>query len=390
MYKQIATSLLGIGVADKDLTHFENQYPLTEGVTYNSYVVTDGGCTAVIDAVDRRRGAEWLEHLKAAAPDGVDYLVVQHMEPDHSAMIAEFMVMYPQAKIVASLQAVKMMQQFFPDYDFTGRTITVKEGSTLAVGSRTLTFYTAAMVHWPEVIVTYDAATGTLFSADGFGTFGTSDSFEALWPDEARRYYANIVGKYGPQVSRVLDKLATLDGLKRVCTLHGPVLEGDNLAEALRLYRLWSAYKPELPEGVLVAYSSIYGHTADVALRLATMLEEKGVAVTTVDLCRRDQSEAVAEAFRMGRIVVAAPTYDGGMFPAMHNFLYHLQIKALRGRRFGIIENGSWAPVAGKAMASMISELKDCEVVEPVVTIKSAPDASTPAALEALAAAIMA
>lgn len=388
MFKQITTSIRAIGVTDTDLQLFENQYPVPDGVTYNSYLVSDNGVTAVIDAVDKRRGAEWFEKLAIAAPSGVDYLVVQHMEPDHSATVADFMARYPQAKIVTSPIALKMLGQFFPTTDFSGRVIEAGEGSTLEVGAHTLTFLAAPMVHWPEVIVTYDKSTRTLFSADAFGTFGTSDDYASLWPGEARRYYTNIVGKYGPQVQRLLSKASGLE-IDRLCPLHGPVIEGDDIARSVKLYDLWSRYEPEEPEGVLVAYASIYGNTASVARDLAAMLEGRGTNVVCVDLCRQDVSEAVSQAFRMGRIVAAAPTYDAGLFPAMHDFLYHLRIKALRGRRFGLIENGSWSPSAARAMEAMIGELSGCTVVSPAVTIKSAPDASTPGALEKLASAII-
>lgn len=388
MFKQITTSIRAIGVTDTDLQLFENQYPVPDGVTYNSYLVSDNGVTAVIDAVDKRRGAEWFEKLAIAAPSGVDYLVVQHMEPDHSATVADFMARYPQAKIVTSPIALKMLGQFFPTTDFSGHVIEAGEGSTLEAGSHTLTFLAAPMVHWPEVIVTYDKSTRTLFSADAFGTFGTSDDYASLWPGEARRYYTNIVGKYGPQVQRLLSKASGLE-IDRLCPLHGPVIEGDDIARSVKLYDLWSRYEPEEPEGVLVAYASIYGNTASVARDLAAMLEGRGTNVVCVDLCRQDVSEAVSQAFRMGRIVAAAPTYDAGLFPAMHDFLYHLRIKALRGRRFGLIENGSWSPSAARTMEAMIGELSGCTVVSPAVTIKSAPDASTPGALEKLASAII-
>lgn len=385
MFTHITKSITGVGVADTDLDKFENQYPLTDGVTYNSYVISDGGVTAVIDSVDRRRTDDWLQRIEAAAPGGVNYIIVQHMEPDHSSSLDAFVARYPEARIVASAQAHKMMKQFFPKTDFGDRLMQVAEGSELAIGSHTLVFVSAPMVHWPEVLATYDRTSGTLFCADAFGTFGCSDDFDALWPSEARRYYTNIVGKYGPQVQRMLAKAAALEGLQRLCPLHGPVIEGERIDSCIGLYKLWSSYTPELPDGVLVAYCSIYGNTAGAALSLAAMLEERGVTVSAVDLCRRDVSVAVAEAFRMGRIVVAAPTYDAGLFPAMHDFLWHLSIKGLCHRRFGLIQNGSWAPAAAKVMTSMIGALKECTIAEPAVTILSALSETSAADLEQLA-----
>lgn len=384
MFKEIAPDIFDISTDDTDLDLFENQYPLTDGVSYNSYVISSGGVTAVVDSVDARRGDQWLEMVKAAAPKGVDYLIVQHMEPDHSASIELFCRAYPEAKVIATQQALKIIGQFFPDLDLSARSVAVKDGETIEIGSHTLSFHTAAMVHWPEVMVTYDSTTGTLFSADAFGTFGTADSFPTLWPEEARRYYANIVGKYGPQVQRALKKLAGVGNISLVAPLHGPKLAGTDIAEALRLYDLWSSYMPESPEGVLVAYASIYGNTARVALSVADRLKARGREVTTIDLCRQDVSYAVGQAFRFGRIVVAAPTYDAGVFPAMHDFLYHLQIKGLRARRFGIIENGSWAPTAGKVMRSMIEQMPDMTVADTMVTLKSAPDSTTGDALNRL------
>ncbi len=385
MYTHITPSITSVGVADTDLDMFENQYPLTNGVTYNSFVISDSGVTAVIDSVDRRRSEEWLQHVEAAAPNGVDYIIVQHMEPDHSASLSTFLDRYPEVRIVASAQAQKMMQQFFPDTDFSKRTITVGDGSELTVGSRTLRFIAAPMVHWPEVMLTFDSQSGTLFCADAFGTFGCDGDFNSLWPDEARRYYTNIVGKYGPQVQKLLAKVSTVEGIERLCPLHGPVIDAEHIPGCVELYKLWSSYTPELPEGVLVAYASIYGNTAQAALNVAGLLEERGVKVTTVDLCRQDVSVAVSQAFRMGNIIVASPTYDAGLFPAMHDFLYHLQIKGISRRKFGLIENGSWAPAAARVMTAMIGELKECPIVSPVVTIRSACSGETVAQLTSLA-----
>ncbi|MDE6223521.1 MAG: FprA family A-type flavoprotein [Muribaculaceae bacterium] len=381
MNREVRRNILAVGVEDAGLDMFENQYPLTSGVTYNSYVIRGGSKTAVIDAVDRRCTRQWLDLVAEAAPLGVDYLIVQHMEPDHSASIGDFMARYPKAVVVGSAQALKILGQFFPDIDFSGRTLAVGEGDVLQIGSEELQFFGAPMVHWPEVMVSYHRASHTLFSADGFGTFGIGD--DGAWPDEARRYYANIVGKYGAQVDKLITKVARLEGVERLCPLHGPILEGADLQRALELYGLWSSYRPEEPQGVLVAYASIYGHTARVALSVAAALEQRGIAVTTVDLCRTDVSYAVGQAFRMGRIVCASPTYDAGVFPAMHDFLYHLQIKGLRNRTFGLIENGSWAPAAARQMAAMIAAMRDCTVIESVLTIRSAANSETPAAITA-------
>lgn len=375
MNKEICQGIFSVGVADTDLEKFENQYPLTSGVSYNSYVVCGGDKTAVLDSVDRRCTEQWLGHVAAVAPGGVDYLIVLHMEPDHSASIADFMTRYPEAVIVASAPALKILSQFFPDVDFSGKTMAVGEGDVLQVGSETLTFFGAPMIHWPEVMVAYHQTSGTLFSADAFGTFGTD--FSADWAPEARRYYSNIVGKYGAQVRKLLAKVNALHKIERICPLHGPVLRGEALGRAMKLYDLWSNYEPEEPQGVLVAYASIYGNTARAALDAARMIGARGVNAVAIDLCSCDVSFAVGEAFRFGRILCASPTYDAGLFPAMHDFLYHLQIKGLRNRRFGLIENGSWAPNAARFMSTMISQLKDCEIVSPTVTLRSAPDANT-------------
>lgn len=375
MYQEICHNVIAVGVADTDLDFFENQYPLTSGISYNSFVICGGEETAVIDSVDIRATDRWLNHLKAAAPQGIDYLIVQHMEPDHSASIAEFMERYPKAVLIASAPALKILGQFFPDIDFSGRTRTIGEGETVKIGDEELHFFTAPMIHWPEVVFTYHKGSGTLFTADAFGAFGTDDA--PAWPNEGRRYYANIVGKYGPQVQKALAKVKSLPAFSRLCPLHGPILEGNAMADAIDLYDRWSRYEPEQPEGVLVAYASIYGNTARAALQAASRIEEQSVPVVTVDLCRRDVSYAVAEAFRMGRIICASPTYDAGIFPAMHDFLYHLQMKGLSNRRFGLIENGSWAPCSGRLMAGMINNLRGCEITDPTVTIRSACNSET-------------
>ena len=356
-----------IGVNDHDVDLFEGQYTVENGMSYNSYVILDEK-VAVMDTVDAHFGVEWLQNLETELNGRrPDYLVVQHMEPDHSANIAVFMETYPEAQIVSSAKAFVMMQQFFGT-DFPERKVVVGEGSTLKLGRHTLTFVTAPMVHWPEVIVTYDSTDKVLFSADGFGKFGALD-VEEDWADEARRYYFNIVGKYGAQVQALLKKAAGLD-IAMICPLHGPVLK-ENLGYYIGLYDTWSKYEPET-EGVVVAYASIHGNTAAAARRMAEILSEKGAAeVMLIDLCRDDMALAVESAFRYSKMIVAASSYDAGVFPPMFDFLHHLQIKNFQKRRVGIIENGSWAPTAGRMMSCMLSEMKNMEIMEHMVTIKS-------------------
>ena len=359
-----------IGVDDLDIDLFESQYVVPEGMSYNSYLIDDEKI-AVLDTADRRKGEEWKANLTAALNGRQpDYLVVHHMEPDHSALIAWIMETYPGVQLVCSAQAVKMLSNFFEGVDFTGRVVTVKEGDTLALGKHTLQFIGAAMIHWPEVIMSYDTTDKVLFSADGFGKFGALIHETDDWACEARRYYFNICGKYGSQVQMVVKKMAALD-VQAICPLHGPVLKGEALAEAVRLYDIWSKYEPE-SEGILIAYASIHGGTAAAAERLGEILREKGAPKVVVsDLSRSDMAEVIEDAFRYPTVVVAASSYDAGVFPVMHDFLYHLQIKNYQKRKFGIIENGSWAPTAGKTMRTMIEALKDCEIVEPMVTIRS-------------------
>ncbi|MBQ6918163.1 MAG: FprA family A-type flavoprotein [Prevotella sp.] len=360
-----------IGVDDLDIDLFESQYVVPEGMSYNSYLIDDEKI-AVLDTADRRKGEEWKANLTAALNGRQpDYLVVHHMEPDHSALIAWMLETYPGVQLVCSAQAVKMLSNFFEGVDFTGRVVTVKEGDTLALGKHTLQFIGAAMIHWPEVIMSYDTTDKVLFSADGFGKFGALVNDDPNdWACEARRYYFNICGKYGSQVQSVLKKAAALD-IQAICPLHGPVLKGEALAEAVRLYDIWSKYEPE-SEGILIAYASIHGGTAAAAERLGEILREKGAPKVVVsDLSRSDMAEVIEDAFRYPTVVVAASSYDAGVFPVMHDFLYHLQIKNYQKRKFGIIENGSWAPTAGKTMRTMIEALKDCEIVEPMVTIRS-------------------
>ena len=378
-----------IGVDDLDIDLFESQYVVPEGMSYNSYLIDDEKI-AVLDTADRRKGEEWKANLKAALGNRQpDYLVAHHMEPDHSALIAWMLETYPELQLVCSAQAAKMLSNFFDGFNFEGRVMTVKEGDTLSLGKHELKFITAAMVHWPEVIMSYDSTDKVLFSADGFGKFGALVNETDDWACEARRYYFNICGKYGIQVQSVMKKLAALD-VQAICPLHGPVLKGEALAEAVKLYDTWSKYDPE-SEGILIAYASIHGGTAKVAERLAEMLNKKGAPKVVVsDLSRSDMAEVIEDAFRYPTVVVAASSYDGGVFPVMHDFLYHLQIKNYQKRRFGIIENGSWAPSAGKVMRSMIEGLKDCEIIEPMVTIRSRMKAADEAQLEQLAESLLA
>ena len=385
----ISDTIKYIGVDDLDIDLFESQYVVPEGMSYNSYLIDDEKI-AIMDTADRRKGEEWKANLKAALGDRQpDYLVAHHMEPDHSALIAWMLETYPGLQLVCSAQAAKMLSNFFEGFNFEGRVMTVKEGDTLSLGKRELKFITAAMVHWPEVIMSYDSLDKVLFSADGFGKFGALVNETDDWACEARRYYFNICGKYGIQVQNVLKKAATLD-IQTICPLHGPVLKGEALAEAVKLYDTWSKYEPE-SEGILIAYASIHGGTAVAAERLAEILNKKGAKKVVVsDLSRSDMAEVIEDAFRYPTVVVAASSYDGGVFPVMHDFLYHLQIKNYQKRRFGMIENGSWAPSAGKVMRSMIEGLKDCEIVEPMVTIRSRMKAEDQALLEQLADSLLA
>ena len=380
----ISDTIKYIGVDDLDIDLFESQYVVPEGMSYNSYLIDDEKI-AVLDTADARKGEEWKVNLKAALGNRQpDYLVAHHMEPDHSALIAWMLETYPGVQLVCSAQAVKMLANFFDGVDFTGRVMTVKEGDTLALGKHTLQFIGAAMIHWPEVIMSYDTTDKVLFSADGFGKFGALVNETDDWACEARRYYFNICGKYGAQVQSVLKKAAALD-IQTICPLHGPVLKGEALAEAVRLYDIWSKYEPE-SEGILIAYASIHGGTAKAAERFGEILKEKGVKKVVIsDLSREDMAEVIEDAFRYPTVVVAASSYDAGVFPVMHDFLYHLQIKNYQKRKFAIIENGSWAPSAGKVMRTMIEAMKDCEIVEPMVTIRSRMKAGDEALLEQLA-----
>ncbi len=380
---QITNDIKYIGVNDHNVDLFEGQYVVPNGMAYNSYVIIDEKI-AVMDTADAHFKDEWMANLKAAL-DGrnPDYLVVSHMEPDHSANIAEFLKEYPDAKVVATRMAFTMMGQFFGD-DYASRRIVAAEGSTLKLGKHTLTFYTAPMVHWPEVMVTYDSTDKVLFSADGFGKFGALDA-EEDWACEARRYYIGIVGKFGPQVQALLKKASALD-IAIICPLHGPVLT-ENLGYYIGLYNTWSSYGVE-SEGVVIAYTSVYGHTKEAALKLAKMLEDKGEKVTVHDLARTDMAEAVEDAFRYGRLVLATTTYNTEIFPFMREFINHLTERGYCNRKVGIIENGSWAPMAAKVIKGMLEGSKNLEIVEPVVTIKSALNAASEEALARLADAI--
>ena len=380
----ISDTIKYIGVDDLDIDLFESQYVVPEGMSYNSYLIDDEKI-AVMDTADRRKGDEWKANLQAALNGRQpDYLVAHHMEPDHSALIAWMLETYPALQLVCSAQAAKMLSNFFEGFNFEGRVMTVKEGDTLSLGKHELKFIGAPMVHWPEVIMSYDSTDKVLFSADGFGKFGALVNETDDWACEARRYYFNICGKYGVQVQNVLKKAATID-IQTICPLHGPVLKGEALTEAVKLYDTWSKYEPE-SEGILIAYASIHGGTAAAAERMAEILSKKGAKKVVVsDLSRSDMAEVIEDAFRYPTVVVAASSYDGGVFPVMHDFLYHLQIKNYQKRRFGIIENGSWAPAAGKVMRSMIEGLKDCEIVEPMVTIRSRMKSADEAQLEQLA-----
>ena len=387
MVNEITTDVLYIGVDDTDLDLFESQYIIPNGISYNSYLILDEK-VAVMDTVDSRKAEEWFARLEEAlAGRTPDYLIVHHLEPDHAGCMATLAERYPAMQIVASAKSEKMMDQFFDGLNLTSRSIFVGEGDTLSLGKRTLTFLMAPMVHWPEVMVSYDDKDKILFSADGFGKFGALSADEE-WACEARRYYFNICGKYGPMVQALLKKVAQLD-VEKICPLHGPILT-ENLGYYIGLYDTWSSYKPE-SEGVFVAYASIHGGTAVVAEKMAEILRAKGAKkVSLCDLSRDDMAEAVEDAFRYEKLVVAAASYDGGVFPPMHDFLHHLQIKGYRSRQVGIIENGSWGPTAGRTMKGMLEQMRDVEIVGPMVTIMSRMKAHNIPQLEELADALLA
>ncbi|MDO4461827.1 MAG: FprA family A-type flavoprotein [Bacteroidia bacterium] len=376
-----------IGCDDAEQNLFESQYVTPEGMCYNSYLILDEK-VAVMDSVDCRKTNEWLNNLKAALEGRTpDYIVIQHMEPDHSGSLAAFRAAYPNTTIVASDKALKFMAQFNEGMSLDN-TMTVKEGDTLSLGARTLRFFTAPMVHWPEVIMTYCPEEKTIFSADAFGKFGVIDADADDWACEARRYYFNICGKYGATVTSTLKKLSSLE-IQTVCPLHGPILEDEKLAEALRLYTIWGSYGVET-DGVLVAHASIHGNTKKAAEKLGEILKAKGAnKVVVADLCRDDMAEVIEDAFRMNRLIVCAATYDADVFPPMHTFLWKLGLKAYQNRTVGIVENGTWAPAAAKAMKALIEPMKNVTLVEPVVSIQSSLKESDIPALEALADAIL-
>lgn len=383
----ISESIKYIGVDDKTIDLFESQYIVPNGVSYNSYVIMDEKI-AIMDTVDRRGTQGWLENLEAAL-DGKtpDYLVVLHMEPDHSANVKNLAEKYPTMKIVGNAKTFTIMGQFFDGFDFSDRSVVVKEGDTLDLGTHKLTFMMAPMVHWPEVMVAYESTEKILFSADGFGKFGALDA-EEDWACEARRYYFNIVGKYGVQVQNLLKKAATLD-IQTICPLHGPILK-ENLGYYLNLYDIWSSYGVEA-EGVFIAYASIHGNTAAAAQKMAEILKAKGAPkVAIADLSRADVAECVEDAFKYGKVILAASSYDAGVFPPMEDFLHHLKSKNYQKRRIGLIENGTWAPCSGKVMRSILETMKSIDICDTVVTIKSSMKADNVVAMEQLADEILA
>ena len=393
MVRNLSDKVKYIGVDDLDLDLFESQYIVPEGMAYNSYVILDDK-VAVLDTADARKADEWKANLKEAlCGRQPDYLVVHHMEPDHSALIAWALDEFPALTLVASAKAIQMLEQFFEGIQIEGRTLAVKEGSELELGEHKLRFIGAPMVHWPEVMVSFDEADGALYSADAFGKFGALGKCgfygrdDDDWSCEARRYYFNIVGKYGTPVRTLLGKTAQL-AIKTIRPLHGPILE-DNLSEYINLYNIWSNYAVET-EGIFIACASIHGGTLAAAEKLAEILRAKGAErVVVSDLCRSDFAENVEDAFRHSKLVVAASSYDAGVFTPMYEFLHRLQIKGFCNRKVAIIENGSWAPSAGRVMKEMLSSMSNIEIVEPMVTIKSRMKAADIPALEELASALL-
>ncbi|MDD3745815.1 MAG: FprA family A-type flavoprotein [Anaerostipes sp.] len=382
----ISDTIKYIGADDKTLDLFEGQYVIPNGVSYNSYLILDDK-VAVMDTVDARATDEWLKNLEEALGNrAVDYLVVSHMEPDHAANIQTLVEKYPGMQIVGNAKTFGMIDQFFK-MDITNQSLIVKEGDTLSLGNHTLQFVMAPMVHWPEVMVTYEQSEKILFSADGFGKFGALDT-EEDWACEARRYYFNIVGKYGAQVQALLKKAAGLD-IQMICPLHGPILKED-LGYYIGKYDVWSSYEPE-NKGVLVAYASIYGNTKEAAIKMASLLEAKGAEkVVLTDLTREDMAEALEDAFRYDSLVVAAPTYDGGIFPCVEEFLLHLKSKNYQKRKVGIMDNGTWAPMAGKHMKTMLEAMKNITICNQTVSIRSAMNETNEKEIEELANEILA
>ena len=382
----VTDSVLYVGCDDRDIDLFESQYHVPNGVTYNSYVIMDEKI-AVMDTVDPRAMEEWMQNVERVL-DGKepDYLVISHLEPDHAGSIQRIAERYPAMKLVSNAKVFAMLPQFF-NFDLTGRTVTVGEGDSLELGSHTLHFVMAPMVHWPEVMVEYESSEKILFAADGFGKFGAMDA-EEEWTDEARRYFINIVGKYGPQVQALLKKAATLD-IAMICPLHGPVLK-ENLGFYIDKYLKWSSYEPE-EEGVVVACASIHGNTRKAMQRFVEILREKGAKnVVFFDLARDDMAEAVASAYRYDTLVTACCTYDANLFPCMEDFLYHLKIKNFQNRKVGIVENGSWAPMAGTQMRSYFEGMKNIRIADPMVTIRSTMTKENEEEMKALADALLA
>ena len=381
MAEIVSEQIKYVGVDDRDLDLFEGQYVVPNGISYNSYVIWDEKC-AILDTVDQRGTKEWLVNVEEAlGGKSPSYLVISHMEPDHAANIQRVAEKYPEIKLVGNAKTFQMMKQFF-DFTFEDRMVEVKEGDKLSLGEHELTFLMAPMVHWPEVMVSYESSEKVLFSADGFGKFGTLDTDED-WACEARRYYFNIVGKYGMQVQALLKKAATLD-IRTICPLHGPILK-ENLEYYIGKYQVWSSYQPE-DKGILVACASIHGNTKAAALELVKKLEKTGVKVAFTDLTRDDMAEAVEDAFRYDRMVVCACTYDGGLFPAAEAFLSHLKSKNYQNRTVGLVENGTWAPMAAKCMKAVLEGMKNITILEPVVSIKSRLKADSEQQLDLLVA----
>ena len=382
----ISKDIIYIGADDKDIDLFESQYIVPNGISYNSYLIKDEK-NVVMDTIDKRKTDEWIQNLEnALAGEKPDYLVISHLEPDHAYNIELLARKYPEMKLIGNEKTFAFLPQFFDISDLENRKIVVKEGDELNIGKHTLQFFMAPMVHWPEVMVTYEKTEKIVFSADGFGKFGSLDT-EEDWTCEARRYYFNIVGKYGVQVQALLKKLATLD-VKMICPLHGPILK-ENLEYYIGKYDVWSSYKPE-DDGVFIAYASIHGNTAEAAKELAKILEEKGAKkVAITDLARDDMAEAIEDAFRYDKIILAASSYNFWVFPPMEQFLHHLAGKNYQNRKIGIIENGTWAPSAGKCMKDIISKMKDITLCETMVTIRSKLNDESRAKLEKLAEEIL-
>jgi len=377
-----------IGCDDADIRLFESQYDVPEGMCYNSFVILDDK-VAIMDTSDKRTMEQWKKNLvQVLGERKPDYLIVHHLEPDHASGIAQVLEMYPDIQIICSAKAQAMMPLYFTESNLAEHVKAVKEGDTLCLGQHTLQFIMAPMVHWPEVMVSYDTLDKVLFSADGFGKFGVMDADPDDWACEARRYYFNICGKYGAPVSALLKKASSLE-INQILPLHGPLLSGEKMAEALRLYTIWSSYGVEA-QGVFIACASIHGCTQEAAQKMAEILRAKGCPKVSVsDLCREDLGEAIEDAFKYGKVVLAASSYDAGLFPPMYDFLHHLQIKAWQKRQVAVIENGSWAPSAGKVMTQMVSEMKDVTIIGQTVTLRGKLKEADIPALESLAAAIL-